>query len=49
MPKRARVAFSKTTERKDYKGVCVVYYGNTEIQLELEIIAKLIVNNGPVV
>jgi len=28
------------TKRKDYKGVCVIYCGGTEIQLELDIIAK---------
>ena len=39
----------KRTKREDYKGVCVVYYGSTEIQLELEIIANLIIKSGPVV
>src|SRR3989338_7206902 len=32
----------KPTKRKDYKGVCVVTYGRTDIQLELETIPKLI-------
>ncbi len=32
----------KKTKKKYYKGVCVIHYGSTEIQLELEIIAKLI-------
>lgn len=30
----------KKTKKKDYRGVCVVSGGSTEIQLELEIIAK---------
>ncbi|MBL7156219.1 MAG: hypothetical protein ISS87_01310 [Candidatus Pacebacteria bacterium] len=39
----------KKSIKRDYKGVCVIYYGSAEIQLELAIIAKLITNNGPVV
>ena len=39
----------KRTKKEDYKGVCVVYYGSTEIQLELEIIANLVIKLGPVV
>ena len=33
---------SKPTKNKDYKGVCVVMTGHTEIQLELETIPKII-------
>lgn len=36
----------KKTKKKDYKGVCVIYYFSTEIQLELEIIADLILTEG---
>lgn len=38
----------KITKNIGYKGVCVVYYCDTKIQLELEIIADLIMQ-GPVV
>lgn len=31
----------KKTKKKDYRGVCVVTCGGTEIQLELDIIAKM--------
>lgn len=33
-----------TTRKKDYKGVCVVHYFDTEIQLELELLADAIMN-----
>ncbi len=36
----------KKTRKKDYKGVCVIYYFSTEIQLELETIANLILTEG---
>ena len=41
----------KKTQKKDYKGVCVVWCTKaTEIQLELETIAKLLLSfNGPIV
>jgi len=32
----------KPTKQKDYRGVCVVTLGSTEIQLELELIAEII-------
>ncbi len=37
----------KITTKKNYNGVCSIYYGSTEIQLELEIIAKIIQKEGP--
>ncbi len=36
----------KITKNKEYKGVCVVYYCDTKIQLELEIIADLIMKGA---
>ncbi len=30
----------KPTQKKDYKGVCTIYYFSTEIQLELELLAS---------
>lgn len=41
----------KITRKKDYMGVCMLHYGNTEIQLELEIIAGLLAKkiSGPIV
>lgn len=35
----------KPTKNKDYKGVCVITSAGTEIQLELESIAKIILKN----
>lgn len=37
----------KITKNKSYKGVCSVYYGSTDIQIELELIAKIILERGP--
>jgi len=34
----------KPTMKKDYKGVCTIHYFNTEIQLELELLAGAIMN-----
>ncbi len=35
----------KPTKNKDYKGVCVITSSGTDIQLELESIAKIILKN----
>ncbi len=35
-------SIGKKTKKKNYKGVCVVSYGDTKIQLELETIAKIL-------
>ena len=37
----------KPTKRTDYKGVCVITYGSTKIQLELEMIPKILLE-GPI-
>ncbi|MBL7141872.1 hypothetical protein ISS21_02135 [Patescibacteria group bacterium] len=40
-------SIGKKTKKKDYKGVCVISYSDTKIQLELEIIAKILFK-GPI-
>ena len=34
----------KKTKKKGYKGVCAIHYFDTEIQLELELLADAIMN-----
>ncbi|AKM83488.1 hypothetical protein A2422_01275 [Candidatus Woesebacteria bacterium RIFOXYC1_FULL_31_51] len=38
-----RTSYIKTT-RKKYMGVCTIIYFNTSIQIELEMLSKLIIN-----
>ena len=37
----------KATKRTDYKGMCVITYGSTKIQLELEMIPRILLE-GPI-